>query len=247
MASNDTTFSSLTEEVQYIIDGAKQRGLDPWAVLAVARAEGLGAGAGDHNTSFGPFQLHIGGKLPASVAQSGVQSAQQWANSPQGIDYALNGIADVAKGLSGGSAISAIVSRFEHPTNVSGEVSRAQGLYTNVLNQPASSIAKQAGGYLLVYNDGGVWAPGPPIRWGGVFGKGAQAGGGVGAKTAGAGAAAVDWVSSLTNWIKEYSIRAAEVVGGFFLLLIGFYLLARQVGLATNPPGPVGNAVGAVS
>ena len=51
----------------------------------------------------------------------------------------------------------------------------------------------------------------------------------------------------LISWIKEYSIRTAEVVGGFFMLLVGLYLLARQIGLATNPPGPVGTAVGAVS
>lgn len=51
----------------------------------------------------------------------------------------------------------------------------------------------------------------------------------------------------LISWIKEYAIRTAEVIGGFFMLLVGLYLLARQVGLATNPPGPVGDAVGAVS
>lgn len=51
----------------------------------------------------------------------------------------------------------------------------------------------------------------------------------------------------LIKYFKSYAIRTAEVVGGFFLLLVGFYLLARQIGLATNPPGPVGNAVGAVS
>lgn len=51
----------------------------------------------------------------------------------------------------------------------------------------------------------------------------------------------------LIDWIKAYSIRTAEVVGGFFLLLVGLYLLARQIGLATTAPGPVGTAVGAVS
>lgn len=56
------------------------------------------------------------------------------------------------------------------------------------------------------------------------------------------------WLGGLTSWIENYAIRAAEVTGGFVLLLAGLYLLARQVGLAPTPtPGPVGPVTEAVA
>jgi hypothetical protein len=46
---------------------SRQFGVDPRAALAVAMGEGgLRWGAvGDNGTSYGPFQLHVGGALPA--------------------------------------------------------------------------------------------------------------------------------------------------------------------------------------
>lgn len=96
--------------------------LDTRAVLAVAAQEGLGGGIGDRGTSFGPFQLHRGGALPASIPLS---AGQAWAWSPAGIDYALSRIASVAGGQSGGQAVANIVHRFERPANPGGETSRA--------------------------------------------------------------------------------------------------------------------------
>lgn len=103
---------------------ARQRGLDPSAVLAVANVEGGFQGAvGDQGTSFGPFQLHKGGALPQ------VANPQAWANSPQGIAYALNQIAKVARGKHGRDAISAIVSQFERPAAPGAEIQKAFGRY----------------------------------------------------------------------------------------------------------------------
>lgn len=102
--------------------------LDPGAVRAVAAQEGLGGGIGDNNTSFGPFQLHQGGAYPSSAPQDPAQ-AQQWAWSPQGIDYALGRIQTVAGGLHGPAAVSNIVSRFERPADIPGETSRAEAAY----------------------------------------------------------------------------------------------------------------------
>jgi cell wall-associated NlpC family hydrolase len=99
-------------------------GLDPNAVLAVAHMEGLGGGVGDNGTSFGPFQLHLGGAMPR-----GVGNPQQWANSPAGIDYALQRIASVARGQKDAQAISSIVSRFERPANPAGEIAGAERAY----------------------------------------------------------------------------------------------------------------------
>src|ERR1035437_6292292 len=77
--------------------------LDPQAVLAVASSEGLGGGIGDQGTSFGPWQLHIGGAFPSGVVSHG--NEQAWAWSPAGIDYALRHIASVAGGQAGGEAV----------------------------------------------------------------------------------------------------------------------------------------------
>jgi hypothetical protein len=45
----------------YIVNAAQQRGIDPGKALSVAKAEGLSTYTGDNNSSFGPFQLHMGG------------------------------------------------------------------------------------------------------------------------------------------------------------------------------------------
>jgi cell wall-associated NlpC family hydrolase len=105
---------------------ASARGLDPNAVLAVARQEGLGGGIGDQGTSFGPFQLHYGGAYPSSAPQ-GAAASQQWAWSPQGVNYALGRIGQVAGGLQGPAAVRAIVTSFERPANPSSEIAGALG------------------------------------------------------------------------------------------------------------------------
>jgi hypothetical protein len=104
---------------------SKKYGLDPHAVLAVASVEGLSGGVGDNNTSYGPFQLHIGGALPKGKSRA-------WAESPAGIEYAIRKIASVAKGLKGDAAIRAIVTKFERPANPSGEIKKARSRYGKV-------------------------------------------------------------------------------------------------------------------
>jgi len=121
--------------VSAILRGARARGLDPQAVLAVARVEGLGGGIGDHGTSFGPFQLHIGGALPRGIA-----NPHQWARSQAGIDYALDRIASVARGKRGRAAVNAIVRRFERPARPDAEVARALGLYGGALPAAAGPL-----------------------------------------------------------------------------------------------------------
>ena len=103
--------------------------LDANAVRAVASQEGLGGGVGDNGTSFGPFQLHQGGALPSSISLS---QGQNWAWSPQGLNYALGAISKVAGGLKGKAAINAIVSQFERPANVPKEIAGANAAYGSV-------------------------------------------------------------------------------------------------------------------
>jgi hypothetical protein len=117
----------MSPRERYIRTRAAQLGLDPDAVAAIGSVEGQaalhgGTSIGDHGTSFGPFQLHVGGALP-----QGKDSA--WAHSSAGIDYALRQMAKVAGGLKGRAAVSAISSRFERPADVPGEIAKAMGYY----------------------------------------------------------------------------------------------------------------------
>jgi hypothetical protein len=100
---------------------ALKRGLDPRAVLAVARGEGglvnrpndVGDLAG--GGSYGPFQLYTKGALPAQY-RGRPQAADAWAWSPQGINYALGRMASVgAAGLTGPAAVERIIRKFERP------------------------------------------------------------------------------------------------------------------------------------
>jgi hypothetical protein len=111
--------------IQQIRQLSKKYGLDPHAVLAVVSVEGLSGGVGDNNTSFGPFQLHRGGALPAGKDKA-------WAESPAGLEYAVRKIASVAKGLRGEAAIRAIVTKFERPADPSGEIKKARSRYGKV-------------------------------------------------------------------------------------------------------------------
>lgn len=120
----------------YIYRRSRAYGLDPAAVLAVASVEGGFNGAiGDQGTSFGPFQLHVGGALPHGRGHA-------WANSPAGIEYALRQIARVARGKSGRAAIEAIVRRFERPAAPGAEVEKAFGRYGKVGGGAAALTAR---------------------------------------------------------------------------------------------------------
>jgi len=124
-------FSQGRGKERMIANGARRRGLDPAAVLAIASQEGLSGGVGDHGTSFGPFQMHAGGALPAAVWAKGPRYAAKWAWSPQGINYALDHIAAVAKGLTGHEAIAAISRGFERPADPQAEIAGAWSSYGN--------------------------------------------------------------------------------------------------------------------
>lgn len=103
------------QELAYVRQRAVELGDDPNAVVAVGYAEGGFPGAvGDRGTSFGPFQLHQGGALPAGLSGS---SAATWANAKAGLNYALQKITAVAKGLVGMQAVDAIVTGFEKPAD----------------------------------------------------------------------------------------------------------------------------------
>jgi hypothetical protein len=55
--------------------------------------------------------------------------------------------------------------------------------------------------------------------------------------TSGPGAGFFSFLDNILD--PAFWLRVVEVMGGGFLILLGLYLLARQVGLATSPPPPV--------
>src|SRR4051794_13595979 len=105
---------------------ARAFGLDPDAVLRVASAEGLSGGIGDSGHAYGPFQLNNAGGVITRI-RPGVNdpATQAWAWSPEGVDFALSRIGQVAKGRSGADAVRAIVTQFERPADPQGEIARA--------------------------------------------------------------------------------------------------------------------------
>ena len=102
---------------------APKYGVDPQAALAVASAEGLSGGVGDGGHAFGPFQLNDAG----GVITGRPGNHRAFAESPEGIEWALGQIGRVAKGLKGRAAVEAIVRRFERPAAPDAEITRARG------------------------------------------------------------------------------------------------------------------------
>lgn len=233
---------ATSQQVDLIVSTARAKGLDPYAVLSVAQQEGLGGGIGDNGTSFGPFQLHVGGAFPVNVngASTSGWSTQQrhdWAWSQAGIEYALNRIASVAYGLRGSAAIHAIVSRFERPANPGREIAAANDTYRRygrLVEAYETPDVRTPGVRQTIYNADGSSSSkdGPNVVDGGVLGTLSTVG---------------DLIGKLSS--RDFLIRSGQVVGGFALLLIGLVLLARQVALAFDVPDPTaaGGAVGAAA
>lgn len=224
---------------QYVRSRAPSFNLDPEAPLAVAAQEGLGGGIGDQGTSFGPWQLHAGGALPAAVYQGPYSDATQaWAWSPEGIDYALSRMASVgAAGQSGAQAISTIVSKFERPADIPGETARAISGYsgdgsTSPYQTPARPGDPAAGGNQEVGLFGSII---PDI--GGVPGDIWGAGKGIlGGATDTFGAlkgffTAALWLVDPMNWL-----RAFEALVGTVMIMFGLYYFGKAEGSADVKP-----------
>jgi hypothetical protein len=115
--------------VKAIQEGGAKHGVDINAMLAVAAQEGLGGGVGDGGHAFGPFQMNdAGGVLTGKYKSS--EEARAYAESPAGIDDAIQQIAKVAKGKTGAEAIKAIVNGFERSADQPKEIANALALYT---------------------------------------------------------------------------------------------------------------------
>lgn len=199
--------------IDYITQRSQALGLDPRAVLAVATVEGGFSGAvGDSGTSFGPFQLHIGGALPSGKGKA-------WAQSTEGVDYALAQIAKVAKGKSGLAAITAIVTLFERPAAPQAEISRAMKVYGTTNVKRSDPSGKNFAGN----EEGGSLAPDPGLL------------------------DSLNPLSGFSALLKaETWIRVAEGVVGILALVGAVILLAQATGVTAPVEKTVGTVVGVV-
>jgi hypothetical protein len=131
-----------------IAASAKAHKVDPDVALALAQGEGgfdNPAPTGDGGTSYGPFQLHEGGALPAQFNGRPAE-ADRWANSPAGIDYAMNLIARAVHGKRGAAAIAAGVNLFERPANPAPEIQRDTAFYNGLHGAGRGAPIAAAGG-----------------------------------------------------------------------------------------------------
>lgn len=105
----------MVDWTDYITQGAIKRGLDPKQALHVVDTEGGRSGVtGDSGTSFGPFQVHVGGTAPGTTAKGlGDEMLARGLdpkNPQQSIDYSLDYASahggfspDIWHGLRGGA------------------------------------------------------------------------------------------------------------------------------------------------
>ena len=134
--------------VAYIGQNAPLAGVDPAAMLSVANFEGLKQAPGsfwtlpgEGNISFGPPSWY-GGTPGNPAAGTKILSEQGnnapgWAWTPAGLDYWIQQIAGVARGLSGTAAISSIVNNFERPRAdlAAGEITNAGSVYQQFVSE----------------------------------------------------------------------------------------------------------------
>ncbi len=228
--SGSPSGASAGDVSSIIYRDAVARGLDPRAVLAVVSHEGgffepQQGGHYDPDTqghpgwSYGPFQLRSPGALPVpSSGAHGPGEAYAW--STEGIDYALDQIAKVAKGKTGAAAIDAIVSGFEKPGNIPGEEASSKATYAQ--------------------KDFFATAPGP-----GTTIEHSAGGGDITGAISGVTGAITGPIKSVEDALKFlFSYRFLEIVGGGVLTLLGLYLLARRMG---GPSVPIVAAAAAAS
>jgi len=150
----------------YLVCKSRALNLDPAAILADVEAEGGWNGTvGDNGTSFGPFQLHIGGKLPSQIAAQGKEKAREWANSVEGVNYALESIAKSAAGLTGKAAMDAIV-EWENPTGDHSAISAQRASRISYWEKYAATVNCSGNEPLIggtLPNLGPVWVGGQSV------------------------------------------------------------------------------------
>jgi hypothetical protein len=128
--------------IQYVNEHAPQYGLDPAAVLSAARVEGWSGAIGDGGLAYGPWQDHMTqftGRGPWYGAGRNNSQVNTWAWSSDGINQAMSEMQNAGvKGLSGLSALHAMIFGFERSSDMPGEYSNASQYYNGFNNGSAT-------------------------------------------------------------------------------------------------------------
>lgn len=135
-----TNILTRNQVIAYVGANAGRFNVDPAALLAVANHEGLNTAPAskwwlpkESNWSFGPPSWYGNGAGNAILNMFGgnADEAAAWSWSPEGLDYWMSKVSKVASGLTGTSAIAAIVNNFECPleSRAAGEISNASSDY----------------------------------------------------------------------------------------------------------------------
>jgi hypothetical protein len=190
------------DAVPDILHSAQKWNVDPWVALSLAYGEGgFNYGSvGDNGSSFGPYQLHMGGALPAG-------EDAKWANSPAGIDYAIRQISSAVGTRTGLNGITSGVERFERPAEPGPEISRD---YNWFLKQTGRAKGR------------------PPVSADGNYHPITSAQealqGGLGDVVPGVGSL-TDALSGIASSGEKWLVRILLIAGGV-LLLLGVILIA---------------------
>lgn len=120
------------DHVEWVRQHARDYGLDPAAVLAIADVEGAGGGIGDGGLAYGPWQDHMTHfpDRPWYGYGRNNQFVQDWAWSEAGFDYVMRSmVAAGAGGHTGLDAVRAIATYYERPADIPGEIADATPRY----------------------------------------------------------------------------------------------------------------------
>lgn len=125
--------------VQAIKLAAAKYGIDPAAMIAVGRAEsGLNSGAvGDGGHAFGTFQLNNAGGVI-----TGQKNPEKYLDPKLNAETAARMMSQIPgiKGLKGKAAVAALVTHFERPADIPGEIKRATGYLSGLATSPDTSV-----------------------------------------------------------------------------------------------------------
>lgn len=203
--------------ISYVNSEAPSYGLDPAAVLSVARVEGWGGTVGDGGHAYGPWQDHLtdfAGR-PWYGAGTNNQQVQAWAWSSDGINYVLNQMATTgkAKGVSGYLAVNDIVTFYERSSDIPGEI---QNAFSNWYRSFANGSA--------VGTNGTVSTVDPGLASGAALVSGASSTGGEATPSSSSGGSQFTLVPPL-NGPGGLSWPGIKISTGF-LWATGFFILA---------------------
>jgi hypothetical protein len=230
MPGNPAPVQQLTvEQAQFSNDVAKALNLDPRVIYAQAEVEGAYAPGGTGGFNFLNLRASTVNSLGKPYAGSSAGGFAQFANLKQAEDATVAEFQSPAIAVQGypGDTPAQEISRISASPWDAGHYGNGRSL-SNAFTQTYGLAALTAKGSTTPIAGGGIQnnAGGIPNPVSGV----------------------TDAIGSITDAFKFiFSYRFLEILGGGLLLLLGLYLLARQLGVAPGPTAVAATAANAVT